>query len=642
MSFPHYPKYKDSGVEWLGQVPEQWDVIKSRRLFSQQREEAWANDEQLSATQKYGVVPQMLYMEIEDQKLALALSGLNNFKHVEKGDFVISLRSFQGGIELSKYSGCVSPAYTVLRPSNSTVEQYWAYLLKSHGYIKALQTMTDGIRDGKNISYQQFGQIGVPLPQPQEQAAIAAFLDRETAKIDALVAEQQRLLELLKEKRQAVISHAVTRGINPAAALKDSGIEWLGEVPEHWSVIPLKYLVTESVAGPYGASLTKAMYSDSGYRVYGQQQAITNDFTLGDYYITEEKYEEMRRYTVFPNDILISVMGTIGKVAIVPDDAEPGIINPRLVRYRCGDKIVPQFMQTLLLTAQYQELLRLESNGSTMNGLNMRIIGDIPVVVPPMAEQLAILSHLHPTIIKFDTLTSEAQQAIDLFQERRTALISAAVTGQIDVRNSVAVPLALVKPFTSGFARQLLAAEILDHCHRHPTMGRVKLQKLIHLCEHVAEIEEVGAHYARKAAGPFDNKVMFGIATGLTKQKWFAETKDGGRTIYQPLENAGEHRKYLTRWENKMPQINKVLHLLGKADTQQCEIVSTLYAAWNDLLIEGQSPTDETIIHEASSPDRWHENKAKIPPDKWPKALVWMREKGLVPKGFGNHTSRSN
>ena len=251
MSFPRYPKYKDSGVEWLGQVPEHWSVVKGCRLFSQERDTSQPQDDQLSATQKYGVLPQKLFMEMEGQKVTLALSGLENFKHVQAGDFVISLRSFQGGIERSAYSGCVSPAYTVLRPADSIHGLFWGYLLKSTGYIEALQTMTDGIRDGKNISYQQFGQIGVPVIPVTEQTAIAAFLDRETAKIDELVAEQERLLELLKEKRQAVISHAVTKGVNPKAPLKPSGIEWLGDVPTHWRTTRLKYATKMIVDCPH-------------------------------------------------------------------------------------------------------------------------------------------------------------------------------------------------------------------------------------------------------------------------------------------------------------------------------------------------------------------------------------------------------
>lgn len=235
-------------------------------------------------------------------------------------------------------------------------------------------------------------------------------------------------------------------------------------------------------------------------------------------------------------------------------------------------------------------------------------------------------------------MSDVSEESIDLLQERRTALISATVTGKINVTGKAAASQLAIKPYASGFARQLLAAEILHTCHAHPTTGRVKLQKLIHLCEYVAEIEEVEAHYERQAAGPFDNKVMFGVAQGLQKQKWFAEVRDGQRTIYQPLEKAGEHQKYLERWESKLPKIQHVLNLFHKATTQQCEIVSTLYAAWNDLLIEGKHPSDADIIMEASSGEHWHKNKENISSEKWPKALQWMKDHALVPRGFGNHT----
>ncbi len=262
------------------------------------------------------------------------------------------------------------------------------------------------------------------------------FLDHETTKLDALITEQRTLIDLLKEKRQAVISHAVTKGLDPRVPMKDSGVEWLGEVPEHWRVVPLKHLVVESVAGPYGASLTKSMYTTSGYRVYGQQQVIPDDFTVGDYYISEEKYEEMRRYTVFEGDVLVSVMGTIGKVAVVPPNAEPGIINPRLVRYRCGSQIRPRFLQRILMCETHQEHLNFEAKGSTMDGLNMTTLATVPIPVPPVEEQDQILAGLFERVGWLDSLVKEAESAIALLQERRSALISAAVTGKIDVRQA--------------------------------------------------------------------------------------------------------------------------------------------------------------------------------------------------------------
>ncbi|WP_429183009.1 restriction endonuclease subunit S [Aeromonas rivipollensis] len=229
-----YPEYKDSGIAWLGNAPSHWAVFHGKRLLTQCRETARPESTQLAASQAYGVIPQSLLMEMTGNKVMLALKGTDNFKHVSENDFVISLRSFEGGIEHSSYSGCVSPAYTVLQAVKPIYPWFYRYLFKSSPYIAALQASTDSLRDGKSITFEQFGAISLPLPSHEEQRTIAAFLDYETARIDRLIAQQQRLIELLKEKRQAVISHAVTKGLNPNAPMKDSGVEWLGQVPEHW------------------------------------------------------------------------------------------------------------------------------------------------------------------------------------------------------------------------------------------------------------------------------------------------------------------------------------------------------------------------------------------------------------------------
>lgn len=218
--------------------------------------------------------------------------------------------------------------------------------------------------------------------------------------------------------------------------------------------------------------------------------------------------------------------------------------------------------------------------------------------------------------------------------------IPASVAAPSELERPAAVPPR--KPYKVGFARQLLAAEILQHCHKHPTMGRVKLQKLIHLCEYYGELDDIHGSYARAAAGPFDNKLMRGVANGLEKQKWFKQVRGENRTSYEPMEASGRHSKYLQRWSRELPKIHEIIQRFATAKTLSCEIASTLYAAWNDLLIDGKYPTDEEIIREASDPKRWHESKANIEKIKWPTALEWMREKGLVPRGYGAHTTKRN
>ena len=436
MSFPRYPEYKDSGVAWLGEVPEHWSLNQGRRLFTQEREPTRPADDQLSATQKYGVVPQKLFMEMEDQKVALALNGLNSFKHVEAGDFVISLRSFQGGIERSAYSGCVSPAYTVLRPAEPIDGRFWSYLLKSKGYIEALQSMTDGIRDGKNISYQQFGQIIVPTIPLPEQTQIAAFLDRETAKIDALVAEQQRLMELLKEKRQAVISHAVTQGLNPNAPMKPSGIEWLGDVPAHWEIKPLKHV--GSIVS--GFAFSSSDFTSSGIRVLkiANIQTFRIDWS-DDSYLPKRFFDQHPRFVVKNGDVVFAltrpIISTGLKAAVVDIGSDLVLLNQRNALFRPFDGFSKHFVYHVLFSGSFIVAFenKIDFTGQQPN-ISPIDIGNIKIPIPPFSEQVAIANDLESVSTHYDTLTAEAQRAIDLLQERRTALISAAVTGQIDVR----------------------------------------------------------------------------------------------------------------------------------------------------------------------------------------------------------------
>ena len=448
MSFPRYEHYKDSGVEWLGEVPAHWDVTQFKWQIAKNDGGVWGNDPD-------GTDDTFVLRSTEqtvDGRWNLDDPALRKLSKGEKADCLLAV----GDLVVTKSSGsslhigkttivtpdvakigcCYSNFMQRIRVAASFDARLAWYIMNNEVARRQFDLISNSTTGLANLNGTMIGQILVTVPPTNEQVSIIDFLDRETAKLDALITEQRTLIDLLKEKRQAVISHAVTKGLDPDVAMKDSGVEWLGEVPAHWTVVPIKHLVVESVAGPYGASLTKSMYTTSGYRVYGQQQVIPDDFTVGDYYISEDKYEEMRRYTVFEGDVLVSVMGTIGKVAVVPPNAEPGIINPRLVRYRCGRQIRPRFLQRVLMCEMHQEHLNFEAKGSTMDGLNMTTLAKVPIPVPPVEEQDKILEDLYKRVGWLDSLVNEAESAIILLQERRSALISAAVTGKIDVRQA--------------------------------------------------------------------------------------------------------------------------------------------------------------------------------------------------------------
>ncbi len=289
------------------------------------------------------------------------------------------------------------------------------------------------------ISEGEVREIRVVFPPLHEQSAIVQFLGYADRRIQRYIRAKKKLITLLNEQRQAIIHHAATRGLDPYVRLKPSGVEWLRDIPEHWEVQRLKSLVVESVAGPYGSSLTKAMYSPQGYRVYGQQQVILDDFSVGDYYISSKKFLEMNRYRVLPHDVLVSVMGTVGRIAVVPETAEPGIINPRLVRYRPDFRRVrARYLQLAMQAPPSQAQLAEGAKGTTMKGLNMQILGNLLILVPPRHEQDAILDSVGSKTQPLLSAVSSAQREIDLLREYRTRLIADIVTGKLDVREAAA------------------------------------------------------------------------------------------------------------------------------------------------------------------------------------------------------------
>ena len=432
--YQKYSEYKDSGVEWLGEIPSHWDYFDGKRIFSSVRKQALSSDEQLAASQKYGVIPQNLMMQLNDSKVMLALKGTESFRHVEKNNFVISLRSFEGGIEHSNYEGCVSPAYTVLSSKKNIDYRYFKYLFKSAPFIAALQSTTDSLRDGKSISYEQFGNITLPLFSKVEQNTIANFLDHETTKIDHLIEKQQQLIELLKEKRQAVISHAVTKGLDPNVPMKDSGMKWLGEVPKHWSVSLIKYQCREITDG---AHISPEL--ENGEHLFISIRDIKEGvINFEDALLTSKKSYQYLVHTgckPFAGDILFSKDGTIGQTAITPSNINFVVASSLIIIRPNYFKVISEFLDLLLRSDVVQEQVESFVKGAALRRLSIQNLLKIWGVFPPLDEQKRIIDFVQSQLDKYKVLEDKAEKQVELLKERRTALISAAVTGKIDVRS---------------------------------------------------------------------------------------------------------------------------------------------------------------------------------------------------------------
>lgn len=413
-----------SRLMWIDEIPEEWNQIRGKRIFRQVRTPKKPGDEQLSATQKYGVVPQNRFMEQEGNRVVLALSGTDNFRHVDKDDFVISLRSFQGGIERCHYDGCVSPAYTILKKNLEISEGYFGYLLKCDWFVAALQVGITGIREGKNVSYEEFGNIVLPFPGLREQTAIVAFLDRETGRIDGLIEKKTRFIALLKEKEKAAISRLVRRGLDRNAPTIDSGVDWRGRVPAHWVRGRMKDHFRQEKRQGY-EDLTVL----SVYREFGVIEKSSRDDNIN------KTPEDLSKYQlVNPNDLVINKMKAWqGSMGIAP---MRGITSPDYVVMRPIGEHDPRYMHHYLRAQPMPWVYRLISNGIRTDQWRMEPekFLSLPVFMPPVEEQRRIADQIDVELERIRGLISLTERSIDLLREKRAALITAAVTGKIDVR----------------------------------------------------------------------------------------------------------------------------------------------------------------------------------------------------------------
>jgi type I restriction enzyme, S subunit len=434
MSFPRYPKYKVSGVEWMGQVPEHWRIAKFRHHFieSPEKIETEVVGPMLSVSGYRGIE----IKEYDDENRRRLDDELIGYRIVRPEQLVVNNMWLNAaGLGVSEYEGHVSPAYRAYWIDKALNRRFIHHLMRSGLYVQMYTKVAQGIRPNSlQVGRDDLMELPILLPDPPEQSLIAAFLDRETAKIDELVAQQRRLIELLKEKRQTVISHAVTKGLSPQAPMKPSGIEWLGDVPEHWEVAGVYFRYTIQLGKMLDTEKITGKHLRPYLRVFDVQWGTINVDELPEMDFDPTVRE---RFRLLPGDLLVNEGGSYpGRAAIWKGELDECYFQKALHRLRPCDpkKDTTSFFYYIMAWATAHGVFTAGGNESTIEHLPAEKFRKYRFAFPPFKEQLAIAEFLHEQLANFDALTAEAQRAIDLLQERRTALISAAVTGQIDVR----------------------------------------------------------------------------------------------------------------------------------------------------------------------------------------------------------------
>ena len=439
-----YPAYKPSRVDWLSDIPLHWEVRRLKYV-------ATVNDEALPETTDPDT--EIDYVDIGNVDSVRGITGIESLafedapsrarRIVRKGDVIIStVRTYLKAIariEPADANLIVSTGFAVIRPRKLD-DGFVAYALSSPYFVDRVVAHSVGV-GYPAINAGELACLDVAFPPLPEQQAIAAFLDRETTKIDALVSKKQRLIELLREKRTALISHAVTKGLDPDVPMKDSGVEWLGEIPAHWEVKPI-----HSLARSGYKTFTDGDWIESPYiRDSGVRLIQTGNIGVGNYkeqgfrYIDDQTFSSFRCTQVMPGDVLICRLADpVGRACLAPNLGCRMVTSVDVCILKTAEDVNPAFVVYALSADNYLAWLNAICRGGTRDRVSRSMLGAIQVGKPPLPEQHAIAAFLDREAAKIDALVAKVEEAIARLEEFRIALISAAVTGRIDVREGAA------------------------------------------------------------------------------------------------------------------------------------------------------------------------------------------------------------
>ena len=427
-----YERYKESGVEWLGEIPAHWEALANKFIFNLKKSKVGKKSDDydlLSLTLK-GIVIRNL------ENGGKFPAEFNTYQEVKKGDFVFCLFDVEETprcVGLSDFDGMITGAYTVMVPNENFDRSFLYYFYLNLDADKRMKPLYSGLRN--TISKDNFFAFKTFVPPVKEQTSIAQFLDDKTTKIDDAIAIKEKQINLLKERKQILIHKAVTRGLDDSAPLKYSGVEWIGEIPEHWELTRIKQCSNKISKGTTPSTEGREILQEGKVR-FLKSENIFEGFILDEpiFYIDEKTDFIMKRSSLEVNDVLFVIAGaSLGKVAVITEEILPANTNQAVAFVRPNNKIHPYFLSKYLVSNTIYELTWLEAVQSAQPNLSMESLGNFPVSLPPLSEQKEISEYIETASRKIETAISLKQQEIEKLKEYKMSLINGVVTGKVKV-----------------------------------------------------------------------------------------------------------------------------------------------------------------------------------------------------------------
>lgn len=427
--FPTYDEYKDSGVEWLGEVPKEWEVTPLITKTKPKSITNYPDEELLSVYLNQGVIR---FSDVDEKRTNVTSLNLDNYQLVDKGDFVLNnQQAWRGSVGVSSYRGIVSPAYLVLELSENIQPSFANYLFRDQSMVAHYLVNSKGVGTiQRNLYWQHLKRALVILPNEREQTLIAQFLDQKTALIDQAIAIKEQQIKLLNERKQIIIQQAVTQGLNPNAPMKDSGVEWIGQIPEHWEVKKLKFVLEECHE--------RSVFGDETLFMVSQTYGLV---VRADYH---EKAEvaatNIGNKLVYKNDLVFNKLKAHLGVFFKSEIDEVGSVSPDYAVYRCMEYISDaKYLEVLFRNPLYLKQFIIRSTGIVEGLIRLYTSGlfNISIPVPSLSEQKKIIQFINTEHYRYEAAQNILLKQIQALKEYKTTLINSAVTGKIKITEAM-------------------------------------------------------------------------------------------------------------------------------------------------------------------------------------------------------------